>query len=88
MFKDLDDAIVGHALMFHGRQLFVDDYVIEGLEAGRSFVEYPSRFGSCRKSIVSIRRLPVRQRERYASLQCHNLESLFRQIDRVIDASF
>ena len=32
MFKDLDDAIVGDALILHGKQLFIDDYVIADLK--------------------------------------------------------
>ncbi len=28
MFKDLDDAIAGNALIVHGKQLFIDDYII------------------------------------------------------------
>ena len=28
MFKDLDDPIVGDALILNGKQLFIDDYLI------------------------------------------------------------
>ena len=30
-FKDLDDEIAGDALIIHGKQLFIDDYLIEEL---------------------------------------------------------
>ena len=29
MFRDLDDEIAGKALLIHGKQLFIDDFVIE-----------------------------------------------------------
>lgn len=32
MFKDLDDEILGDALIIHGKQLFIDDYVIGDLD--------------------------------------------------------
>lgn len=28
MFKDLDDQLLGDALILHGKQLFIDDFVI------------------------------------------------------------
>ena len=31
MFKGLDDEIVGKAIVLHGKQLFIDNYVIESL---------------------------------------------------------
>ena len=40
LFKDLDDELVGDAVILNGRQLFIDDYVIEhtkGLTRGVSF---------------------------------------------------
>jgi len=45
MFKDLDDGILGQALVIHGKQLFIDDYVTslvaqgdrgQEVEAGRA----------------------------------------------------
>ncbi len=41
MFKDLDDRIVGEALMIHGKQLFIDDYVIEDLRGGTKVLNQP-----------------------------------------------
>jgi hypothetical protein len=41
MFKDLDDAIVGDALVLHGKQLFIDDYVIAELRGTKKVLNQP-----------------------------------------------
>ena len=41
MFKDLDDAIAGDALIIHGKQLFIDDYVIASLEGVKKVLNQP-----------------------------------------------
>ena len=41
MFKDLDDVIVGHALIIHDRQLFIDDYVIADLQGVKKVLNRP-----------------------------------------------
>ena len=41
MFKDLDDAIVGDALLIHGKQLFIDDYIIAELDGVRKALNQP-----------------------------------------------
>ena len=41
MFKDLDDAIAGDALILHGKQLFIDDYVIAELEGVKKVLNQP-----------------------------------------------
>ena len=41
MFKDLDDAIAGDALILHGKQLFIDDYVIGELKGTRKVLNQP-----------------------------------------------
>ncbi|MDP7637967.1 MAG: hypothetical protein QF577_10525, partial [Phycisphaerae bacterium] len=32
LFKDLNDEIVGDAIILNGKQLFIDDYIIEELK--------------------------------------------------------
>ena len=41
MFKDLDDAIAGDALILHGKQLFIDDYVIAELKGVKKVLNQP-----------------------------------------------
>ena len=41
MFKDLDDAIAGDALIIHGKQFFIDDYVIANLQGVKKVLNQP-----------------------------------------------
>ena len=41
MFKDLDDEIVGKAIVLHGKQLFIDNYVIESLTVAKKVLNQP-----------------------------------------------
>lgn len=41
MFRDLDDEIVGNALVINGKQLFIDDYVIEELRGTTRVLNQP-----------------------------------------------
>ncbi|MDA0589859.1 MAG: hypothetical protein O3C17_17800 [Planctomycetota bacterium] len=41
MFKDLDDEILGDALVIHGKQLFIDDYVIGELQGVQKTLNQP-----------------------------------------------
>jgi len=41
MFKDLDDEIVDKALVLHGKQLFIDNYVIESLTNAKKVLNQP-----------------------------------------------
>ena len=41
MFKDLDDDILGDALIIHGKQLFIDDYVIGELQGVQKTLNQP-----------------------------------------------
>ena len=41
MFKDLDDAITGDALVLHGKQLFIDDFVIAELKGVKKVLNQP-----------------------------------------------
>lgn len=44
MFKDLDDAIVGEALIINGKQLFIDDYVIGQLGGVKKVLNQPVKY--------------------------------------------
>ncbi|MDA1316373.1 MAG: hypothetical protein O2968_23915, partial [Acidobacteria bacterium] len=41
MFKDLDDEILGDALIIHGKQLFIDDFVIGELQGVQKTLNQP-----------------------------------------------
>ncbi len=41
MFRDLDDAIAGNALILHDKQLFIDDYVISKLQGVKKVLNQP-----------------------------------------------
>ena len=41
MFKELDDVIAGDALILHGKQLFIDDYVIAELSGVKKVLNQP-----------------------------------------------
>ncbi len=41
MFRDLDDAIVGKAIMIHGKQLFIDDHIIEEIKGAKKVLNQP-----------------------------------------------
>ncbi|MDP7637979.1 MAG: hypothetical protein QF577_10585, partial [Phycisphaerae bacterium] len=41
MFKDLNDEIVGNAIIIHGKQLFIDDYIIEKIEGAEKILNQP-----------------------------------------------
>ena len=41
MFKDLDDEILGNALVIHGKQLFIDDYMIGELRGLKKQLNRP-----------------------------------------------
>ena len=43
VFKDLNDAIVGDALILHGKQLFIDDYVIADLKDVKRVLNQPKK---------------------------------------------
>ncbi len=43
MFKDLDDAILGDALLIHGKQLFVDDYIIGDMQGVTKQLHQPTK---------------------------------------------
>jgi len=43
MFKDLNDEIVGDAIIINGKQLFIDDYIIEHLEEVRKVLNQPTK---------------------------------------------
>lgn len=45
LFKDLTDEIAGKALFVHGKQLFIDDYLLEELTGG-TIMAIPSRMRS------------------------------------------
>ncbi|MDA1056070.1 MAG: hypothetical protein O3C40_37290 [Planctomycetota bacterium] len=44
MFKDLDDEILGDALLIHGKQLFIDDYVIGEMQGMTKQLHQPTKF--------------------------------------------
>jgi len=46
MFKHLDDAITGDALILHGKQLFIDDYVIAKLKGVKKVLNQPVKYSS------------------------------------------
>jgi len=41
MFRDLDDEIAGKAIVIHGKQLFIDDYVIDELKGATKVLNRP-----------------------------------------------
>jgi len=41
MFKDLNDATVGGAIIINGKQLFIDDYIIEQLNGAEKILNQP-----------------------------------------------
>jgi len=41
MFKDLNDEIVGDAIIINGKQLFIDDYIIEELAGAQKVLNQP-----------------------------------------------
>ena len=41
MFKDLNDEIVGNAIIIHGKQLFIDDHIIEKLQGAEKILNQP-----------------------------------------------
>jgi len=41
LFKDLNDEIVGEAIIITGKQLFIDDYIIEELKGARKVLNQP-----------------------------------------------
>ena len=43
MFKDLDDEILGDALVIHGKQLFIDDYLIGDLQGVQKKLNQPTK---------------------------------------------
>ena len=43
-FKDLDDEILGDALILHGKQLFIDDHVIDDMQGVRKQLNQPVKY--------------------------------------------
>ncbi|MBI1915689.1 MAG: hypothetical protein HYS12_13300 [Planctomycetes bacterium] len=41
MFRDLDDEIVGKAMVIHGKQLFIDDHLIEEIKGAKKVLNQP-----------------------------------------------
>lgn len=41
LFKDLNDQIVGNALILNGKQLFIDDHLIEELSGAQKVLNQP-----------------------------------------------
>jgi len=46
MFKDLNDEIVGDAIIINGKQLFIDDYIIEDLNGAEKILNQPVKHQS------------------------------------------
>lgn len=46
MFKELDDELLGASLLIHGKQLFIDDYVIEALQGVKKALNQPKKHAS------------------------------------------
>ena len=43
LFKDLNDQIVGDAVIINGKQLFIDDYIIEELKGAEKILNQPKK---------------------------------------------
>ena len=43
LFKDLNDEIVGDAIIINGKQLFIDDYIIEELKGAEKVLNQPTK---------------------------------------------
>src|SRR3954453_2268870 len=41
MFRDLDDEVVGKAVVIHGKQLFIDDHLIEEIKGAKKVLNRP-----------------------------------------------
>ena len=44
VFKDLDDEIIGDALIVRGKQLFIDDHVIDDMQGARKQLNQPVKY--------------------------------------------
>ena len=42
MFKDLNDEILGDAIIINGKQLFIDDYIIGEIKGAETMLNQPS----------------------------------------------
>ena len=43
MFKDLNDGILGDAIILRSKQLFIDDYIIEKLDGAEKVLNQPKK---------------------------------------------
>src|SRR5262245_56230050 len=41
MFRDLDDESVGKAMVIHGKQLFIDDHIIDEIKGAKKVLNQP-----------------------------------------------
>src|SRR4051794_15739149 len=41
MFRDLDDEIVSKAVVIHGKQLFIDDHLVEEIKGAKKVLNQP-----------------------------------------------
>src|SRR4051812_12640669 len=46
MFKDLNDQVIGKSLIIHGKQLFIDDYIISQLDGVKKTLNKPVKHQS------------------------------------------
>ena len=44
LFKDLNDEILGDAIILNGKQLFIDDYIIDQLSGARKTLNQPVKY--------------------------------------------
>ena len=77
VFKDLDDNILGDAVLINGKQLFIDDYVIEKLNGVEKVLNQPVKHS--RNPIVTTDK-PWEQGQKltYASVMFDEKESIFK----------
>ncbi len=77
MFKDLDDNILGDAILVNGKQLFIDDYVIEKLDGVEKVLNQPVKHS--RNPIVTADQ-PWEQGQKltYATVMFDQTENIFK----------
>ena len=56
LFKDLNDEILGDAIILNGKQLFIDDYIIDELSGAEKVMNQTVKHEVVAPHVISIRR--------------------------------
>ena len=75
MFKDLNDEILGDAIIINGKQLFIDDYIIAEIKGAEKKLNQPTKHA---KNPMIVADKPWEKNFTFSSVMYDNEEGFFK----------